>query len=362
MVFDIEEAERSACLKGKMTAVIASCQAPIECLMWSVFSLLLRSKPGDRLEHIIVTLNGPDKRTGDPSLQDEKQAFLEELRDIRWMDERDMPLTVIRAWSRVGHAQAVEMALPWVHTEAYILMHDDVIVNDENWIRVIENPFFTDEQTAAAFVPPLLVIGLDCYKHQGEWLLRFPHPNTAFVVCRKSLMQKLGASWCGYHLKQEFDLSDQAFCDELLRFHRERGHIQNLPIKNEKYGYVSQDIGAWVYYRLLQENMRVAPLPSSVVTHFIGMSWGDEAYLGEAVPRRNLIVSKLEAEIDRVPEFKALYQKYKKKVSRSGPDLTLLRPFLDPGTSPLLLQTLMCHLRTSDSTGTASLTSASRTT
>jgi hypothetical protein len=34
-------------------------------------------------------------------LQDKKQKFLEELRNMKWED-RDMPLTVIRAWSRIG--------------------------------------------------------------------------------------------------------------------------------------------------------------------------------------------------------------------------------------------------------------------
>src|SRR6516162_7350459 len=118
--------ESKGLLPGKTTVVMATSQSRIECLMWSMFSLLLRSTPG--LEHIIVAINGPDPRTGDPGLQDAKQSFLGELRNTRWQAsgrDCDMPLTVIRTWSRVGHSQATDGALPWVHTEFYTLMHDD---------------------------------------------------------------------------------------------------------------------------------------------------------------------------------------------------------------------------------------------
>lgn len=91
MLLDVGECEQNSSLYRKITAIIPSFSAPLECLLWSVFSLLTRSQPGDKLEHIIVSINGPDKRTGDPALQDKKQAFLEELRNLKWA-HRDMPL------------------------------------------------------------------------------------------------------------------------------------------------------------------------------------------------------------------------------------------------------------------------------
>jgi hypothetical protein len=78
MVIDIDEAVESTHVAEKITVIYPTYQAPIECLLWSTFSLLLRAKVKDLIEHFMVVINGPDKRTGDPTNQDQKQAFLEE--------------------------------------------------------------------------------------------------------------------------------------------------------------------------------------------------------------------------------------------------------------------------------------------
>src|SRR5262252_1288317 len=151
MAATIDECVEMSHLKHKITAVIPTSTAPVNCLMWSVFSLLLRTQVDDLLEHFCVCINGPDERTGDPTIATTKQRFLEELRDLEWCHpdrpnvRRPMPLTVIRVWSRVGHSEPMQMALPWVHTDAYLLLHDDVFIRNANWTRQVKDKFYGDD-------------------------------------------------------------------------------------------------------------------------------------------------------------------------------------------------------------------------
>ncbi|NIQ15033.1 MAG: hypothetical protein GTO02_11780, partial [Candidatus Dadabacteria bacterium] len=100
--------------------------------------------------------------TGDPTNQDKKQEFLEELRKLQWWrvqepkHKRDMPITVMRVWSRIGHPESVEMALPWVHTDAFLIMHDDIIITKHNWLKEVKEKFYDNPDVVIAHTPNLM--------------------------------------------------------------------------------------------------------------------------------------------------------------------------------------------------------------
>jgi len=298
--------ERRSLLAGKTTVVMATCQSRIECLMLSLFSLLLRSSL--QLEHIIVAINGPDSRTGDPSLQDAKQSFLEELRDTRWQasgHDRDMPLTVLRTWSRIGHGHAMDAAIPWVHTELYTLMHDDVIVKTSDWcpytFKALE-----DRKVGFVYAPPLLSTGLSVVEFNGGRKINLPHPATVLVSSRKELYTGMGLRWYGYHLPGRFDLQE-ADVNRLVAFHEPDG--THIPSPGG-YDCISMDVGTWVYSRLKKAGYKFEALPRDYVLHLTAMSWRDEQSQGEAFHAHRDTISLLEREIKSHPPFARLYEKY----------------------------------------------------
>ena len=150
------------CVKNKITAIISTYDMPLPVLAWTVFALLLKTRPNHILEHIIVNITGPDPRCGDVTLQNNKEQFLSELRALKWHwaeepdNIKDMPITIMRTWSRVGHGHAIESTIPWVHTEAFLLLHDDVIV-EKNWDATIEQSFLMHDDIAAAICYPMLM-------------------------------------------------------------------------------------------------------------------------------------------------------------------------------------------------------------
>src|SRR5271170_7195442 len=101
MAVDIESAATLTSLPNAITVVYPTSQSPIECLLWSTFSLLLRANVKDLIKHFTVVINGPDKRTGDPANQDLKLAFLQDLQRLKWWhvdkpkDQRDMPISIL---------------------------------------------------------------------------------------------------------------------------------------------------------------------------------------------------------------------------------------------------------------------------
>jgi hypothetical protein len=320
MALSLDECVELTHLKGKTTVVIPTGPAPIDCLMWSVFSWLLRSKPGGYLEHICVCVNGPDERTGDPKLQDEKQRFLEDLRDVEWYhadnptNRRPMPLTVIRVWSRVGYTEAFEMALGWIHTADYLITHDDVIVINPTWDRWVYDALYVRDEVALASIQPFLGCQCDHAIHRGMFLLRFPQVHTTFLACKKKWVLPCG-SWCGYHIPNDdnvvqFDV-EEIGGEDFLNFWREQNLMDRPIIANEMYNFVRQEVGAWVYYRLTQAGKEVAGLPENLAIHLEAMSRDDpsrkvrvQSYLDD--------IEQLEVEIMKHPDYARIYMKYKK--------------------------------------------------
>lgn len=309
MALTLESCEKLSLIPGKTTAIIATCQCSIDVMMRSVFSLLMRSDP-KYLEHFIVCLNGPDSRCGDPSLQDKKQAFFEKLRGLKWQG-RDMPITVIRAWSRVGHTQAMEMAIPWVHTEFYLIMHDDLIIRSIQWGEVGE-AIFRDQKIAIICWPPLLCGGLVEHNYQDKKLIGFPHFNSVFMMCRKAVLTQVGARWYGYHVPVDFLLSEMVDTEEFYKHHDARNQIVIKPQAEDRYGVVSTDIGAWMYYMLGQAGYRFGLFHPDTVSHLIGFSWENdkEKMQKRLVSQRPTINALLKEMETKEPAYKVLYDEF----------------------------------------------------
>jgi len=320
MAIDLDEAVELTHISEKIIPIIPTSVAPIECLLWSVFSLLLRAKPDDLIEHFIVCINGPDKRTGDPKSGDIKQHFLEELRRLKWYHadrpkiSKDMPITVIRAWSRIGHPEAVEMAMPWVHTDAYLLMHDDIIITKHNWLDEVRTKFYGNPNVAIAYAPQLMCALADTASYQDKNLLRFPHLLCCFLVCRKKHTRKNGGNWCGYHIPTPtFRIKERVGnLWEFMEYYKSQNLINNQsPPKAElSYDYVSMEMGAWHFYTCVQNGYEFAALDPTLLVHLGTMSWESDTGKKNRVHRYQQQIDDLEAEIAAHPEYSKLYDKY----------------------------------------------------
>jgi hypothetical protein len=309
MIFSVEECENATLIPGKNTAIIATSQGPIRLLMLTLFSLLLRSNQKN-LEHIMVCINGADTRCGDPSLQNEKQRFLEDLRELKWFG-RDMPLTVIRAWSRVGHAHSLEMAIPWVHTEYYTIMHDDIIILGKDWF---EEAYEIFKDSKVAMVNPDPVTYGDCSKFTFEEKLKFirnVHANSTFAVCKKSIMTKLGARWYGYHIVKDYSMRDVNY-EKYVEYNKQyKDNDDSFPKENDDYEGLSLDIGSWVIHEIKENGYSIKTFSAGKIFHFVGASWaGDERYVEDREKQHKSLFESIEKEIDGHPEFAKLYRKY----------------------------------------------------
>lgn len=111
----------------KITVIIPTGESPADCFIRSFCSLILNSEI-KLIDKFIISINGPDSRTGSTYEQDKKEKFCSELKS-----KFNYPITVIRTWSRVGFSQPISMCMPLVETEYYLLMHDDVIVLNNKW-------------------------------------------------------------------------------------------------------------------------------------------------------------------------------------------------------------------------------------
>lgn len=304
MVLDRGRCEELTRIPGKTTAIIPTYNSSIDCFMWSIFSLLLRSS--DNLEQIIVCINGPDERTGDPTNQDNKQAFLEDLRRLKW-NGKDMPLTINRIWSRIGHGESVEGAIPWVHTEAYTLLHDDVIVTNPTWA---EETFtiLQDDSVAAVYSPPCLGVFVSTYDEDYGKKLNLPHVNTPFITCKKALIKE---RWTGYHVDTEFNLDELGLTEEFVKFHEgviaTKEHDRGARFRpHETHSCLSVDFGGWVFYQIKSDKYKLVPV--RMVEHILSMSWNERKHNLKA--HQEHIVD-LEMELINTPEYWQIYKKYK---------------------------------------------------
>lgn len=317
MVFDIEECEKLSTLKEKTNFIITTSQAEIRFLMWSIFSIILRSKINNFLEHINVVINGPDIRTGDPTLQDKKQSFLEELRNTTWKnklseDSKNFPLTIIRVWSRIGAEQSLEMAIPWVHTDSYIYMHDDAIWLNNNWEETFKKELY-DEKVAILYAQDFKMNFLGKKRWNNKSKLNFPHMISACMAAKKPILTKIGAKWTGYHFEKNFRIEEKVEdIKDFLKAHEPR--INSLE-ENEEYNCASYDIGSWMYYEVKKHGYDIILSEAMKIYHFGSMSWfvhrdNKENELNKRIKLGEKHIKDLEEEIKKIPEYWEIYNKY----------------------------------------------------
>lgn len=303
LLITIEQCEDLTLMPGKICPIIPTSTAPLESFIWSVFSLLLRSDP-NVLEHFIVGINGPDSRTGDTLLQDSKQNFIEELRNMKWKG-RDMPVTLIRTWSRIGHAQTIEQCISWAHTEFYVSMHDDVIILDKNWCDQIKDFNKNEKLICKTFGPPI---------HQklngsGD-LLGLPHFNSIFTLCKKSRMRAINANWIGYHVPFDFYINNLWDYNDFIEWHKKNNLLSesDCPLKNKKYNILSMDIGCCFIPEIFNHKYQMQQLPDNCIKHFSSLSWASNSQI--IVDENHKEVLALEKEIIKEESFWNLYKKY----------------------------------------------------
>ena len=301
VVLTPEACERLHLTVGKISAIVPTFSSPMNCFMRSLFSLLLRSDPSV-LNHVFVSINGPDTREGGNELQDKKQAFVEDLRSVDWSGMSGFnpgAITITRTWSRIGHAQALEQCLPWVDTEFYLSMHDDVLVMNPSWCSLVdfnENESMVMKTWGGYLAGRLRVTGPR---------LDMPHLNTIFTLCRKPIMTSLGVGWTGFSLNHGFRLSDYVDPKQLERDHE---RLQSLSFGSsfgeDRFESISLDIGSFLFSRICSMGLDVGRFGVGVVRHFGSSSWNPRGSF--RIPE----VDALESEIMAVRPYGDIYKRY----------------------------------------------------
>jgi len=332
LIVGIHECEEISTIPGKITVVIETFSGRIDRLVNCLFSVLLRAKEVNGvIEHIIVCVHGPDHRTGDPQVQDKKQAFLEELRSLKWTipgkdERRDMPLTVIRVWSRVGHGQALDMAMPWIHTEAYVCLADDMIVRDEKWVDCLRSELLDNPETGYLRVhrsDNFVAENLGANKwqiHQG----RFAGP---FFAAKKAVSERLGVRWSGYVVNHDFEI-DQDYVDANIPYDEQRfviGHY-GMPVAAVKYGQLVAESGAWA--KTLLEGAEIKGVAIDAGTFLLqdgGFAWHCNKD----------VFAQLEADLQRVPEYHELYCRYQSR-DRAADAVSMIEAYKSQPIDPNL--------------------------
>lgn len=292
----------------KLTAIVSTATAPIETLAWTISSLILRT-PKEVLEEIIVSINGPDPRTGDTLLQDAKQKFLETLKTAGY------PITIIRTWSRLGFSQPYDMCVPLCKTKLVLFMHDDVVVLDKDWHKHV------DETAAITTINPVIGGKLlpNIWKPENRQMrMDFPHINTAFTVLNLDLVS---TKWMNYYMDLE-KTQDSRNWNQLRDFFTDHMEavslLPNESLKNniaersrmacfdEPYIYslITHPMGAWLYYNSVIEKLKINVFPNYTVDHLEAMSWKEGSFDEVKEPMPHILELILEArEIVKVPSY-----------------------------------------------------------
>lgn len=266
LVYSVQECEQNSLLKGKITLIIETFDSHVDRLLASVLSVLLRSKDiNGVLEHIIVCIHGPDERTGSTKIQDKKQAFLEELRVLKWQipgsnETRDMPLTITRSWSRIGHGQALEQAVAWVHTEAYVLMADDYVIIDSNWVNDIKTRLLDQPDVGYLAMKPW-GIGACENPNTKNWQLHMPRVAVLWLAIKKSVAEQVGLRWSGYFLTCKFSADK-----ELIEYHKpDKDALIEIKKANYQFGELIIEQGAWAHHLLQEAGIKCGDMPDALL-------------------------------------------------------------------------------------------------
>lgn len=283
-------------IKDKTTIIMATSQVDIFILMLSVFSFFLRSSS---FEHFMVCINGPNGKTGNPQVQNIKQSFFEKL-----IDDYDLPISIIRTIGRQGHAHSIDSCIPWVHTEYYTLVHDDVVLL-RDWNEDLQNSgYLSDSNRSIIMCPPTLVSPMQISKFNEELKLGIPHLSTFFTHVKKSFIEKFGLRWHGNHSSFDFTLDKNA--DEFLKFYEK----VNISIeKGQKFKYHSTDIGSYIWYKIVSNNYKIYNFSKDICLHIEESSWSNNMNLAVKLHYNFELIQKI---IDEVldSKFRKIYEEF----------------------------------------------------
>jgi hypothetical protein len=301
VIFTPERCEEVFLKKGKVSAIIPTFSSPMRCFMCSVLSLLMRSDP-TVLEHVFVSINGPDSREGGDELQDRKQSFVEDLRSCDWSGMRGFNpglITMTRTWSRIGHAQALEQSIPWVDTEFYLSMHDDVVVMSPSWCLLDD---FMDNDSMIMKTWGNHVMG--ALRATGRHL-DMPHLNTIFTMCRKPLMTRMSAGWTGFVTNGSFKISDYMDPIRLVHDHK-KIHLgaSDSVLDDREYSSAGLDIGCFLLSKICLSGLDVGRFDADTVRHFESASWRPGRF------SQTKEIEDLERQISSIPQYSEIYERY----------------------------------------------------
>jgi hypothetical protein len=246
----------------KITVIIPTNNAPIQTFVWSILSLLMNSNIED-IKEIIVSINGPDKRTGDSLLQDQKELFCNRL------SKAGYPVTILRTWSRIGFSGAIQAALSLVKTDYYLIMHDDVIVLNKDWQKELHQ--FKDGIDAIIHPPVLsnkLKTTVLTHSYKETTTVTFlPTINTSFSAFKTSC----NFNWSEYHcwIKE----SDYVDLESINSFYKNKTKAVSILFRKEIFSedvlnntklslnrsktrpeLVQYNSGSWVTQQLINNN------------------------------------------------------------------------------------------------------------
>lgn len=282
--------------KDKTTYVMATSQVDIKILMWSVFSLILRSN-SNYIEHYAININGPHKKTGDPTSQNIKQKFFEILRD-----DYDFPATISRIWGRQGHTNAIDSLIPWIHTEYYTLVHDDVILL-EDWTNYLDS-FLSDENRCIISASPFFINNKFKCKFKNRPRLSLPHINSSFLHVKKSNIKRM---WHGHHVSKKIKL-DKELYNDFISYYKDFNYSKEVQCDDE-FEYINTDVGSWIIKDLHDNNSNIHIFSSKICHHISMASWANEMNLSVSLSNCLDIIKKIEQDILN-SKYKNLYSEF----------------------------------------------------
>jgi len=210
-------------------------------------------------------------------------------------------LTIIRAWSRVGHGQAVDMAMPWIHTEAYLLLGDDYIVRDSRWVDHLKTELL-DKPEVGYLRSAHWPCGVCQNPGTGKWQIQQARFSSHFFAIKKAVAEELGIRWAGYFVNCDFKI-DQHYVDANVPYEDQLLAIQHGcgPVAELNYGELIADTGAWPRKLLEVAGVQGGIMDSDTfVLQNRDLSWHlDKDALWQ-----------LYADIKKVPEYHELYMRY----------------------------------------------------
>lgn len=296
LIFDPKQSIELTEIKDKTTVIMATSQSDIKILMWSIFSLLLRGS-SSHINHFSICINGPSKKDGDKSLQNIKQDFFEDL-----ISNHDVSMSLIRIMGRTGHAHSIDSCVPWVHTEYYTLVHDDVILLKDWHNELQSSGYLSDEKRSIISHPPLIICPIKPSIYKDELKLGIPHLNSCFVNVKNSVLEGLGVRWHGYHVPFEFKLND-----DFINYYKDISN--NTLNKDQTFKFQNTDVGSFVWYNLLQNGYNFYTFSKDLCIHLRESSWSNQINMAVKINKYKNEIERLESEI-RSSQYKDLYEKF----------------------------------------------------